>query len=133
MDMDMEERVFTIGEANSILPELETLLTQIKEARRFLHKMRGEIKKARDHAEEGGGSPQGPLYIKCLEFITKRLEKIQEMGVVVKDLERGLCDFPFMRDGRLVYLCWMLGEPDVQWWHATDTGFSGRRPLDQDD
>ena len=129
----MDDRIFTIGEANSILPELETLLTQIKEARRFLYKIRSEIKKARDHAEQGGGSAKGPLYIKCLEFITKRLENIQEMGVLVKDLERGLCDFPFIRDGEVVYLCWMLGEPEVGWWHATDTGFSSRRPLENDD
>jgi hypothetical protein len=129
----MDERIFTVGEANSILPELEALLTQIKEARRFLYKIRGDVKKARDHAESGGGSSKGPVYIKSLEFITRRLEKIQEMGVLVKDLEKGLCDFPFMRDGRVVYLCWMLGEPEIGWWHATDTGFASRRPLEQDD
>ena len=129
----MDERIFTMGEANSLLPELEGLLKQIKEARRCLNKIRGAVRKARDRAEQGGGSPQGPLYIKNLELITNRLEKIQDMGVMVKDLEKGLCDFPFVRDGKVVYLCWMLGEPEIEWWHSTETGFSGRKPLDEED
>jgi hypothetical protein len=123
------ERVFTLGEANSLIPELENLLLQIRSARRYLQSIQPEIQKARDQAEPNGGSAQGPLYLKGLEYIIQRLEKIQEMGVLVKDLERGLCDFPFMRDGDMVYLCWKLGEPEIQWWHALDTGFAGRQPL----
>jgi hypothetical protein len=56
-------------------------------------------------------------------------EDINELGVEIKDLERGLCDFPSLRDGRVVYLCWLLGEDSIEWWHDTDTGFSGRQPL----
>jgi hypothetical protein len=123
------ERVFTLGEANSLIPELENLLLQIRSARRYLQSIQPEIQKARDQAEPNGGSAQGPVYLKGLEYIIQRLEKIQEMGVLVKDLERGLCDFPFMRDGIMVYLCWKLGEPEIQWWHALDTGFAGRQPL----
>lgn len=126
----MEQHVFTLGEANSLLPELETQLAQILKTRKYLHYIRDEIQKARNHAEQGGGSIKGPSYVKGLETIIKRLENIQEKGVVVKDLEKGLCDFPFIRDGEVVYLCWMLGESEIKWWHDVHTGFSGRQPLD---
>ncbi len=129
----MDGRIFTVGEVNSLLPELEVLLTQIQKARRFLYQIREEIQKARAHAEFGGGSPKGPSYLKSLEFIIKRLEEIQGMGVLVKDIERGLCDFPFMRDGKMAYLCWKLGEIEVEWWHTTDTGFTSRKHLDHDE
>ena len=129
----MEERIFSVGEANSLLPQLEVFLTQIQKARRFLYEIREEVQKARAKADFGGGSPQGPTYLKSLEFIIKRLEKIQSMGVLVKDIERGLCDFPFMRDGEMVYLCWKLGEPEINWWHSTDTGFAGRKHLDHEE
>jgi hypothetical protein len=129
----MDGRLFTLGEANSLLPELEVLLTQIQKARRFLYQNRAEIQKAKAKADLGGGSPKGPSYLKSLEFIIKRLETIQGMGVLVKDIERGLCDFPYMRDGEIAYLCWKLGENEVEWWHTTDTGFSGRKPLDDED
>ena len=131
--MNTEDRIFTVGEANSILPELEVLLTQIQKARRFLYQCREEIHKARAKADLGGGSPKGPSYLKSLEFIIKQLEKIQDMGVLVKDIERGLCDFPFMRDGKMVYLCWELGEFEIEWWHSTDTGFSSRKHLEHDE
>jgi len=51
------------------------------------------------------------------------------MGIIIKDLDVGLCDFPHMKDGRVVYLCWKLGEDEVSWWHEIESGFSGRRPL----
>ena len=126
----MEQHVFTLWEANSLLPELETQLAQILKTREYLHHIKDEIQKARNHSEQGGGSIKGPSYVKGLEYIIKRLETIQAKGVVVKDLEKGLCDFPFIRDGEVVYLCWMLGESEIKWWHDTHTGFSGRQPLD---
>ena len=126
----METRLFTLSEANNLIPELETALRKIQAVRAFLQSIQVEIQKARDHASGGGGSPIGPSYIKGLEFIVSRIEKIQESGVVLKDLERGLCDFPALRDGDQVYLCWKLGEPEIRWWHPLDSGFSGRQPLE---
>jgi aerobic C4-dicarboxylate transport protein len=54
----------------------------------------------------------------------------QELGILVKDLDLGLCDFPHLRDGRVVYLCWKLGEQEVRWWHETTTGYKDRCPLE---
>jgi hypothetical protein len=68
----------------------------------------------------------------ALELISEHLQEIQEMGVLVKDLDIGLCDFPHMMDGRIVYLCWKLGETQVQWWHEVNSGYSGRQPLERE-
>lgn len=129
----MDERIFTLGEANNLVPELEALFAQIKKARQFIYKIRGEIQKVRDHSQANGGSPQGPAYLAALEYIMKHLDQIQLRGVLVKDLEKGLCDFPYMLDGRVVHLCWKMGEPDIRWWHETHTGYANRQPIEKDD
>lgn len=125
-----DKRLFTISEANSLLPQLEELLLGVRKERKLLGKVEAEIKKAGDHAKGDGGTACGPRYIRAMEYITRNIEKIHEMGVLVKDLERGLCDFPYLLDGREVYLCWKLGEPEIRWWHETHTGYSDRKPLD---
>jgi hypothetical protein len=128
----MEERIFTLNEANHQLPQLEELLTEIKHLRKFLGSIEAEIKKASGHAVQGGGSPFGPSYLKTLERMLKNIEQINEMGVLVKDLDKGLCDFAYMMDGRVVYLCWKLGETEIGWWHETNAGFAGRQPLEKE-
>jgi len=71
----------------------------------------------------------GPRYVTALENMHENLGNIQEMGVIVKDLELGLCDFPYLLDGRIVYLCWKLGEDKIEWWHEITTGFSERQAI----
>ena len=61
------------------------------------------------------------------------IQQIKEMGVLLKDVDKGLCDFPYMRQGRVVYLCWQLGEEAIEYWHDIETGFAGREPLDETD
>jgi hypothetical protein len=128
----MEERIFTLDEATRLLPQLEELLTEIKRFRKFLVSIEAEIKKASGHAAQSGGSPFGPSYLKTLEQIIKSIEQINDMGVLVKDLDKGLCDFAHMMDGRMVYLCWKLGESEIGWWHETTAGFAGRQPLEKE-
>lgn len=128
----MEKRIFTLSEAMSMLPKLEESFEKIRKEQAVIAKGRDEIEKASSKADVGGGSTYGPLYIRALERISYHIEQIHDGGVVVKDLESGLCDFPYMMDGRLVYLCWKLGEPDIRWWHETDAGFAGRQPLNID-
>ena len=128
--MESEERTFTLAEANQLVPQLEELLKEIKKSQLCLSGMKSEIKKAGDNAMANGGSPCGPRYILTFERIIKSVETIQDMGVLVKDMEQGLCDFPCFFQGRLVYLCWKLGESEVQWWHEINTGFQGRQPIE---
>ena len=124
-----EERIFSIAEANSLLPQLEEMLLEIKRERKLLAKVESEVKKASDQARQDGGTTYGPRYIRAMEHIARNIEKIHEMGVLIKDLEKGLCDFPYLLDGRMVYLCWKLGESEIRWWHETHTGYSDRQPL----
>ncbi len=73
----------------------------------------------------------GVQYIKGLQDINGSLHAIQELGVVIKDVEIGLCDFPFLLDDRLVFLCWKSGEEQVRWWHDIDSGYANRQPIDR--
>jgi hypothetical protein len=124
-----EERIFSIGEANSLLPQLVEMFLEIRKERKLLAKVEAEVKKAGDHVKQDGGTVYGPRYIRAIERITHNIKKVHDLGVLVKDLERGLCDFPYLLDGRVVYLCWKLGEPEIRWWHETHTGYLGRQPL----
>lgn len=124
------ERLFTLAEANSILPQLEDSLCAVQRGKSVLVRTKQDIAQASAKAAYGGGSPSGLHYIGALEQVGRNLHTIQEMGVLVKDVDMGLCDFPHMKDGRIVYLCWKLGEPDVRWWHEIDSGYTARRSID---
>src|SRR5438105_10918898 len=126
----MEGRTFTLSEAKQLLPQLEDQLLTVKKDKEVLVHSHGEIKKASANAQANGGSIAGPRYIRALERISDSVEAIQEMGVLVKDLDIGLCDFPYLYDGRVVYLCWKLGEPEIRFWHEVEDGYAGRRPIE---
>lgn len=131
-DDEYPDRLFSLSEANHLIPCLEEHLSAVKKSKTVLVHTKDEIKKASQNARFGGGSAMAPHYISALEQINDRLQKIHEMGVVVKDIEMGLCDFPHLHEGRLVYLCWKLGEPEVAWWHEVHTGYANRQPLHDD-
>jgi hypothetical protein len=126
----MEGRTFTLAEAKRLLPQLEEQLLAVKKEKEVLVHSHGEIKKASANAQANGGSFAGPRYIRALERISDSVEAIQEMGVLVKDLDIGLCDFPYEMDGRVIYLCWKLGEPEIRFWHEVEDGYAGRQPIE---
>ena len=125
------ERTFTVSEANHLIPQLHTRFTSIQRAKAILLQTKQEIQKASAQARYGGGSSVGHLYISGLQQVGTNLQAIHELGVLVKDVDIGLCDFPHLRDGRVVYLCWKLGEDEVRWWHETTTGYKDRCPLEE--
>lgn len=125
------ERTFTVSEANHLVPQLQSRFTSIQQAKAILLQTKQEIQKASAQAEYGGGSSVGHLYISGLQQVSTNLQAIYELGVLVKDIDIGLCDFPHLRDGRVVYLCWKLGEDEVRWWHETTTGYKDRCPLEE--
>jgi len=126
------EKLFTLSEANRLLPHLEEHLAAVKRGKAILLRTKDEVKKASSKAQFGGGSYAGPHYLGALELISEHLQAIQELGVLVKDLDIGLCDFPHMMEGRVVYLCWKLGEAEIRWWHEVNSGYSGRQPLESE-
>ncbi|RMH37076.1 MAG: DUF2203 family protein [Nitrospirae bacterium] len=125
-------KIFTLAEANRLIPQLEKLCGALQEGKQILIQTRDEIKKASANAHLGGGSVLGPQYICGLLQINESLQAIHELGVIIKDVDMGLCDFPYLLDDRLVYLCWKLGEDRLQWWHEIDRGYTGRQPLPDD-
>lgn len=123
-------KLFTLDEANELIPEMRGKLTRLQSLYAQINDMRDLAKAAASASEFGGGMEGGSAYVRSLYKVGKITTEIHETGVQLKDYDRGLIDFPSMRDGRLVLLCWQLGEGDeIEWWHEVDAGFAGRQPL----
>ncbi len=124
-------KLFTIKEANELLPLIRPKLEQIKAHYKILASFRETVKAAAGAAQFGGGGMEnGSAYVKSLYEVSRITTEIHQAGIQLKDYTRGLIDFPCMMDGRIVLLCWQLGEGDkIQWWHDLETGFAGREPL----
>jgi hypothetical protein len=124
-------RLFTVQEANELLPSVRAILRRIQRSRRRINSYAEAAKMAAEGAEQGGGGmDDGPLYASILTNLTLEMAELEALGVQLKDFEKGLIDFPSLRDGRVVLLCWQLGEGDeLEWWHDLDAGFAGRTPL----
>ena len=124
-------KIFTVEEANALLPTVNKALLNIQRAHKRLSLFSARAKKASEGAEAGGGGLiEGPVYAALLVRLTELMSNLESLGVQLKDLERGLVDFPSLREGRVVLLCWQIGEGnELQWWHDVDAGFAGRTPL----
>ncbi len=124
-------KLFTVDEANELLPEVRRRLESIKAHYERLASLREAVKAAATSAALGGGGfESGSVYVKSLYEVGKITTELHESGIQLKDYSRGLIDFPCMRDGRVVLLCWQLGEGDeIEWWHDLETGFAGRQRL----
>ena len=123
-------KLFTVSEANELLPTVEEKLRSIQKLYAEIDRYRGDAKAAAEASEAGGGMAGGSKYVRALYEVGKLTTELFEMGVQLKDYTRGLIDFPSIREGRIVLLCWQLGEDyEIQWWHEQEAGFAGRRPL----
>ena len=129
----MEEKIFTLAEAQHLVPQLRPLLEEVSQEWSRIRELDPEIQKARERAPFDGFSKFGVRYVESVSHLMFLINQIKEMGVVLKDVDKGLCDFPYMRQGRVVYLCWQLGEASIGYWHDIETGFAGREPLDETD
>ena len=122
-------KYFTVDEANALLPQLTVLLEKMLAARQHIIDERKTWEPMMQKAGSNGGGQPGRQLYRDSETIQLTLEQINAWGIEIKDLDTGLVDFPHLRNGREVYLCWRLGEPRVSHWHNTDSGFAGRQPL----
>jgi hypothetical protein len=130
------ERIFTPDDANELLPVVRPLVERMVEGKRALDAAQAEADDVSTRISgNGGGLPPARLAEVNAELsrraadLAGALEEIQDLGVVVKDLDTGLVDFPSVREGRDVLLCWRLGEDEVAFWHGYDDGFAGRQPI----
>ncbi len=122
--------LFTLAEANALLPEIVPKLASIQRLYMKVESLRAKARAAAGASEFGGGMEGGTQYVNTLYTIGKLTTELHEIGVELKDHTQGLIDFPSTRGERIVLLCWKLGEGDeIEWWHETDAGFAGRQRL----
>ncbi len=126
----MHEKTFTIGEARAAIPHLRGLLEVLRGERKALVDLHPHIEKARSHSEQNGGTPFGAQYLTHAFTFATTLDEVEQTGAIIKDFAAGLVDFPHELEGRIVYLCWKLGEDDLGWWHEIEDGFAGRQPIE---
>lgn len=124
-------KIFSVEEANALLPTVRRIAKKIQRTHKHLSSYKQATKQASEAAEQGGGGlADGLRYASILIELTELMSGLESLGVQLKDFGRGLVDFPSLRDGRVVLLCWQLGEGDtVEWWHDVDAGFAGRTPI----
>jgi hypothetical protein len=131
------DRYFTLTEANALLADLRPIAERMVDLRR--HHLaaieRRDDLAARIGSNGGGISASDVLELDAqIEQVTAALEavidQLLEAGVQVKDVDEGLLDFPSLRDGEEVLLCWRVGEGEIEYWHGTGEGFAGRKPVD---
>ena len=125
----IHDRHFELAEANALLPQIEPALLELRDARdqltdAELHEVLSDA--APGNGGGGAGRQVGEAFLK----VRGLLAQLQGLGLVIRDLDRGLVDFPTVLDGREAYLCWELGEDEIGYWHDLESGYGGRRPLD---
>ncbi len=133
----MRIRLFTVDEANALLPQVRPRLERLVMQKRALEQLASRV--AILSVATAGAAPANPDSLELTALAEKRrhlaevigrgVQELHEKGVMVKDLDKGLVDFYSLAGDRLIFLCWHLGETEVTHWHALDSGFRGRQPL----
>jgi hypothetical protein len=131
-------RTFTLREAQSMLPVLESLLRRLIEAKELIDAIDQEFGALSEQIFLNGGTRVDVRACarrkaereKAERIARDTLAEINAIGVQVKDLDIGLLDFPCRMNGEIVLLCWKMGEPTISHWHSTEDGYAGRRPID---
>jgi len=135
----MAERTFTLEEAQSLLPVLESLLRTAIDGKKLIEAVDTELQELAHRVFLQGGLLVNVVHMarrkaereKVIPRVKDALAEIDSIGVQVKDLDIGLLDFPCKVDGHVVLLCWKLGEQGITYWHDTAEGFAGRKPIDE--
>ena len=122
-------RHYTLEEATACLPWVAEQLERLRAARDRLGDVDARAALAATGQTNGGGQAGKVVSEGFLELRELMLE-LREREIVLRDLDRGLVDFPSVRDGEEVYLCWLEGEEEIGFWHEPEAGFAGRQPLD---
>jgi hypothetical protein len=132
-------KTFTLEEAQSLLPVLESLLRRAIESKRASQEVEGQIAELGRRIYLSGGmrvdvaavAKQRAEMEDHLQRVRESISEIDSIGVQVKDMDAGLLDFPCKLDDQVVLLCWRMGESTIEHWHTIDDGFKGRKPLDE--
>ena len=134
----MSDRTFTLDEAQTLLPILESLLKQAINGKKLIEEVDAELQETAHRVFLNGGTLVNVVHLarrkaereKAIQRIKDAIAEIDATGVQVKDLDIGLLDFPCQVEGEIILLCWKLGEEKITHWHSTSEGFAGRKPID---
>lgn len=136
MPDDTQQHLFTLEQAEALLPQVREELLAMQALKRQVDGLRDELGHVAEKATGNGHVRDEDRVVRArrhaerlVEELNERLARINAWGIELKGLDEGLIDFPSEREGRVVYLCWRLGEDRIAWWHDLDTGFAGRQPL----
>ena len=132
-------KTFTLDEAQSLLPVLESLLKRARDGKEAAEQMENDLSDLGRRIFLSGGmkvditkvAQQRAELEGHMQRVRESIAEIDSIGVQVKDLEAGLLDFPFRLDDQVVLLCWRSGEPAIEHWHTLESGFQGRKPVDE--
>lgn len=124
----IHDRHFTVAQANGLLPRVEAALRSLRAARDRLTDSEAHEALSGAAPGNGGGEPGREVGEAFLE-VRRLLGELQGAGLVIRDIDRGLVDFPAVIASREVYLCWQFDEPQIGFWHDLESGFAGRKPL----
>ena len=135
----MADRTFTLAEAETLLPILESLLRTAIDGKKLIGAVDGEFQELAHQVFLQGGTAVNVVHMarrkaereKSIQKVKDAIAEIDAAGVQVKDLDIGLLDFPCEVEGRTVLLCWKLGEKGITHWHGVSEGFAGRKPIDE--
>jgi hypothetical protein len=119
---------YSIDEARALLPLVRQWLSELETFQNRLHVLDQRVAALLKHGDDAGGEPVHQL-IKTLARCQQVLQEFRRREIQVKDLRRGLLDFPALREGREVFLCWEKDEEDIEFWHELETGYGGRERL----
>ena len=122
-------KLFSVEEANALLPELRGLLEGVALHRDALRERAPHLEPILRSASHNGGGRVGSEYGVEAYRLYRVIDRFRELGVILKDIDVGLLDFPHEREGRIVFLCWHPPEERVGYWHEIEAGYSGRQPL----
>ena len=135
----MADRTFTLNEAQTLLPILESLLKQAIAGKKLIEEVDAEMQETARRVFLNGGMLLRVVHLarrkaereRAIQRIKDALGEIEATGVQVKDLDIGLLDFPCKVEGEILLLCWKMGEATIAHWHGTSEGFTGRKPIDE--
>ena len=131
----MRRRAFSVDEANALIPDLVRQFEELHTLQHRAEEMEVKLEKLVE-PDRSNGRNHGDEIARIeneIEGVVLRtnqiIDEISDLGCEIKDVERGLVDFPSEREGRLVYLCWKVGEDQIRFWHELTSGYAGRQPL----
>lgn len=126
-----EKKYFTVEEANEYIPELTEHVRVLLQLKDGLENLRAELDAFFEAIPSNGGDKNAFSHLQVGVEIRRIIDRIEASGCLIKGLDPPLIDFPHMRNGREVYLCWRYGEKEIGYWHEVDSGYDGRQPFEK--